>query len=73
MDTVANLAKRQHRTVVFTIHQPRSNIFQLFDKLLLLAKGKVIYFGSTSHLYDYFIAIDRPIPLKVNAADYLCI
>lgn len=53
MDTVANLAKRQHRTVVFTIHQPRSNIFQLFDKLLLLAKGKVIYFGSTSQLYCY--------------------
>ncbi|KAG2087033.1 uncharacterized protein F5147DRAFT_790992 [Suillus discolor] len=30
-----------NRTVIFTIHQPRSNIVALFDRLVLLAHGKM--------------------------------
>ena len=37
---------RNGRTVVTTIHQPRSNIFNLFDNLLLLSDGKTMYFGK---------------------------
>jgi ABC-type multidrug transport system ATPase subunit len=31
------------RTIISTIHQPSSEIFENFDKLLLLVKGKAIY------------------------------
>jgi ABC-type cobalamin/Fe3+-siderophores transport system ATPase subunit len=34
------------RTVITTIHQPRSNIYNLFDNLLLLSEGKTMYFGK---------------------------
>ena len=39
------LAHRQNKTVIMTIHQPNADIFSLFDKLLLLAEGKLIYQG----------------------------
>jgi ABC-type multidrug transport system ATPase subunit len=42
-----DMAKSQHRTVVTTIHQPRAEVFELFDRILLLGVGGyMIYFGS---------------------------
>lgn len=43
METLVNLAQKKKHTVIFTIHQPRSNIFQMFDKLLLLSQVTSIY------------------------------
>jgi len=37
-----NLAK-SGRTVISTIHQPSSEIFGTFDKLLLMVSGHIIY------------------------------
>ena len=44
MESLVNLAKKG-RTIVFSIHQPRSNIFAQFDKLLL-HEGRVAYAGN---------------------------
>ncbi|RDX58457.1 ABC transporter G family member 15 [Mucuna pruriens] len=34
------------KIVIFSIHQPSSEIFNLFDDLLLLSNGETIYFGE---------------------------
>jgi hypothetical protein len=34
--------------VLSTIHQPRSSIFAMFDLLLLIAEGKLIYYGPAA-------------------------
>lgn len=36
----------QGRTIALTIHQPNSDITELFDDLLLLAKGLCTYVGA---------------------------
>ena len=41
------------RTVVASIHEPGSSIFACFDDLLLLAEGKVVYFGPASKADDH--------------------
>lgn len=53
MRTLRDLAN-SGRTVVQTIHQPNSEIYDLFDKLMLLAGGKVLYFNKASLAIDYF-------------------
>jgi ABC-type multidrug transport system ATPase subunit len=53
MSAVRNLAN-QNRTVVCTIHQPSEDTFALFDTLLLLAEGRVVYFGSAQAATDFF-------------------
>ena len=70
MDSLVTLARDYNRTVVFTIHQPRSNIVSLFDKLILLAHGKLIYSGDTTKCYDYLQSINHPCPPGFNIADF---
>ncbi|KAI4312575.1 hypothetical protein MLD38_037381 [Melastoma candidum] len=42
------------RTVIASIHQPNSEVFELFDQLCLLSRGKNIYFGQASKAYEFF-------------------
>jgi len=71
VDCLVTLAREYNRTVVFTIHQPRSNIVALFDQLVLLAQGKLVYSGEFSKCQEYFEGIGQPCPPGFNIADYL--
>lgn len=71
IECLVTLAKTYNRTVVFTIHQPRSNIVTLFDQLVLLAKGKTVYSGPFSSCQSYFDHIGYSCPPGFNIADYL--
>ena len=71
VDSLVQLARNYKRTVVFTIHQPQSNIVALFDKLLLLASGKVVYSGKAEKAQRYFETIGCACPPGFNIADYL--
>lgn len=69
--TLKHLAKKG-RTIIITIHQPRSDIFFLLDRLTLLSRGNIAYTGPTSECLSWF---DRLLPgglrPHVNPADYL--
>jgi ABC-type multidrug transport system ATPase subunit len=54
MKVLVRLAKVKGKTVIATIHQPRSSVFELFDKLILLDKGRVVYFGAAKKGAEYF-------------------
>ena len=71
VECLVTLAKTYNRTVIFTIHQPRSNIVALFDHLVLLAKGRTVYSGPFSNCQGYFDRIGYPCPPGFNIADYL--
>lgn len=43
------------RTVVASMYQPTPDAFRMFDNLLLLSKGRVIYAGKISNATDYFV------------------
>jgi len=69
MLTMLRLARRG-RTIIATIHQPRSQIFQMFDYLLLLSEGHQIYFGPAKDMVPYFAALKYPCPAYFNPADF---
>ena len=58
-------------SVLFTIHQPSSEIFNSFDHLILLNKGRVMYQGSVRDVPDYFAARGHPNPANYNPADWI--
>ncbi|KAL8934080.1 MAG: hypothetical protein Q9211_005416 [Gyalolechia sp. 1 TL-2023] len=71
VECLVTLARTYNRTIIFTIHQPRSNIVALFDHLVLLAKGRTVYSGPFSSCQRYFDRIGYPCPAGFNIADYL--
>ncbi|KAG0207816.1 hypothetical protein BGX33_006623 [Mortierella sp. NVP41] len=71
VECLVTLARNYNRTVVCTIHQPRSNIFALFDQLVLMAKGHLIYSGETRLLSTHLRSLGHPCPEGFNIADYI--
>lgn len=69
METLRALA-RSGRTVVSSIHQPSSEIFDNFDRLLLIAQGKIVYFNEAHLSVDYFTSIGYTVPDLCNPADH---
>lgn len=66
-----HLARRDQKTVVFTIHQPDSALFELFDNVMVLAKGRVVYSGPSSQLLSSFETEINRCPPKFNPADFV--
>ena len=58
------------RTVICTIHQPSSEIFALFDRLLLLSGGRVVYSGKAMEAVNYFAEQGLPCPRYSNPSDF---
>ncbi|KNE58552.1 hypothetical protein AMAG_04118 [Allomyces macrogynus ATCC 38327] len=71
VECLVQLARNYNRTVIFTIHQPRSDIFTMFDQLLLLSKGHMIYSGPAFAAGDHFANLGFPCPPGYNIADFL--
>ncbi|KAM3690248.1 hypothetical protein ACB098_09G110400 [Castanea mollissima] len=59
------------KTVVTTIHQPSSRLFHKFDKLILLGKGSLLYFGKASEATVYFSSIGCSPLIAMNPAEFL--
>lgn len=69
MQTLVNLAA-SGRTVITTIHSPRTAIFNLFDQVLLLSQGETVYFGAANQMVPYFGKLGYECPKYSNPCDY---
>ncbi|XP_043658360.1 protein white [Drosophila teissieri] len=58
------------KTVILTIHQPSSELFELFDKILLMAEGRVAFLGTPSEAVDFFSYVGAQCPTNYNPADF---
>uniref|UniRef100_A0ACD5Z021 Uncharacterized protein n=1 Tax=Avena sativa TaxID=4498 RepID=A0ACD5Z021_AVESA len=70
MSRIAGIARRGGTTVVAAIHQPSSEVFQLFHGLCLLAKGRTVYFGPASKAIEFFDSNGFPCPMRRNPSDH---
>jgi len=57
---------------IASLHQPSSEIFNLLDKVLILARGKVIFEGNIKHeLPAYIESLGKQCPQYSNLADFI--
>lgn len=70
MQTLKDLCQEGH-TVISSIHQPRSSIFAMFDDLILLSEGRMLYSGPAAQALSYFEQLGHKCPQHYNPAEFL--
>ena len=65
-------AIKQGKTIIMVIHQPSSQVFESFDKLMLMADGRMVYFGERAGMIDYLSRQGFKCHTNFNPADYIC-
>ncbi|XP_005390995.1 PREDICTED: ATP-binding cassette sub-family G member 5 [Chinchilla lanigera] len=66
---LAELARRD-RIVILTVHQPRSELFQHFDKIAILTCGELVFCGTPVEMLDFFSSCGYPCPEHSNPFDF---
>ncbi|KAK4605374.1 hypothetical protein RGQ29_013438 [Quercus rubra] len=72
MSRIASLHKRDgiRRTIIASIHQPSSEVYQVFHNLCLLSSGRTVYFGPASTATEFFATNGFPCPTLQNPSDH---
>ncbi|GMY11393.1 ABC transporter G family member 11-like [Fagus crenata] len=70
MSRIVKLARQDGRTVIASIHQPSSEVFELFSNLCLLSTGMTVYFGPVSMAEEFFASNGFPCPTLRNPSDH---
>lgn len=70
IEILHSLTVSDGHTVIVSIHQPRTSIFNLLDEITLLSEGRVIFSGPVDDLIPYFTKLSYPCPSLINPAEY---
>ncbi|RLN47005.1 hypothetical protein BBJ29_010094, partial [Phytophthora kernoviae] len=71
VSTQRSLAKTLRKTVVISLLQPSPEVFNLFDDVILLNDGYVMYHGPRSEVLQYFECQGLKCPPIRDVADFL--
>ncbi|CAA3012922.1 ABC transporter G family member 25 [Olea europaea subsp. europaea] len=70
MTTLGSLAEKG-KTIVTSVHQPSSRVYQSFDSVVVLSEGRCIYFGKGNEAMNYFESVGFCPSFPMNPADFL--
>ena len=59
------------RSFICSLAQPSPELFRLFDTIMVLSKGAVIYFGARREVVQYFAQLGFPCPDGKPIPEYL--
>ncbi|EEE50719.1 hypothetical protein OsJ_31016 [Oryza sativa Japonica Group] len=71
VNCMRNFVHEMEATVLMSLLQPAPETFELFDDLILLSEGKIIYQGPIKHVVDYFKSLGFSLPPRKGIADFL--
>ncbi|XP_055374188.1 protein brown [Condylostylus longicornis] len=62
--------KQYAKGIICSIHQPTSEVFELFTHIVLISNGQILYQGSTDDAYIFFSKLGFYCPRNCNPADF---
>ncbi|GMF40663.1 unnamed protein product [Phytophthora fragariaefolia] len=69
--TQRSIAKKFRKTVVISLLQPSPEVFELFDDVVILNEGHVMYHGPRGEALGYFESLGFKRPPRRDVADFL--
>jgi ABC-type multidrug transport system ATPase subunit/ABC-type multidrug transport system permease subunit len=58
-------------TILMSLLQPAPETFELFDDIILLSEGQIVYQGPREHIVDFFETCGFKCPERKGTADFL--
>ncbi|KAI9919754.1 hypothetical protein PsorP6_017258 [Peronosclerospora sorghi] len=58
------------KTVLCTIHQPSSLVYNMFTHVMLLTAGETVYCGPRRHMLSHFVSLGHDCPHYMNPAEH---
>jgi len=71
MSFIGELTKSEGLITIYTIHQPSTQIYNIFDRIMLLTDGRIAYSGTRENVIPYFEQIKMPVPPQTNPAEFM--
>ncbi|TDH71932.1 hypothetical protein CCR75_006903 [Bremia lactucae] len=69
--TQRSIAKKFRKTIVISLLQPSPEVFQLFDDIVILNEGHIMYHGPQDEALAYFESLGFKCPPRRDVADFL--
>ena len=60
-----------HGTALISLLQPPPETFDLFDDIILLSNGQIVYQGPREHVLEFFESVGFKCPQRKGVADFL--
>ncbi|MQM18092.1 hypothetical protein Taro_051077, partial [Colocasia esculenta] len=68
---MGNFVHQMDATLLMSLLQPPPETFELFDDLILLAEGHLVYQGPRIHVLEFFESLGFKLPPRKGIADFL--
>ena len=59
------------KTIIAVIHQPSQHVFSMFDDLLLISEGHMMYHGEVDKVRSYFQSLGYECEKETGTAEYV--
>lgn len=69
--TLGQFARIMESTVVISLLQPAPETFDLFDDIIFLSEGQIVYQGPREHVMSFFESCGFKCPDRKGIADFL--
>jgi len=70
MQEIRRIAKAEKLIIVCTIHQPSTKVYNGFDQIMILSKGREAFTGDVNDAEPYFAKIGYSLPPATNPAEH---
>ncbi|KAK9668619.1 hypothetical protein RND81_13G072400 [Saponaria officinalis] len=68
---IGNFVHKMEGMVLMALLQPAPETFELFDDLILLSDGHIVYQGPWADVLEFFESLDFQLPPRKGVADFL--
>jgi ABC-type multidrug transport system ATPase subunit len=70
MQEIIRVAREEHLIILCTIHQPSTKVYNGFDQVMILSKGREAFTGNVTEAGPYFDSIGHAVPVATNPAEH---
>ena len=70
MQLISNIKKQDNMTIISILHQPSSELLELFDKVIVLCDGMIVFDGKPQEIKSRLCRVGLEMPKFSNAAEF---